>query len=183
MSGKTVFTFKLINENLRLIDPPPEEIHWFYGEHQGIFEQYKSRVTFHQGLEDMENVLQRNHKRKLVIIDDLMSETDKRVTSLFTRGCHHKNISVIYIVQNLFNGNKEQRTISLNSQYIVIFKNPRDSAQVAYLGRQMYPDKKNLLRDAYIDATSQPYGYLFIDLRQDTPDTIDYIPTYSIDHE
>jgi hypothetical protein len=43
---------------------------------------------------------------------DLMDETDQRVASLFTKKSHHRNISVMYIVQNLF----YHRTISLNAQ-------------------------------------------------------------------
>ena len=36
---------------------------------------------------------------------------------------------MLYLVQNLFPKNKESRTISLNSQYMVVFKNPRDASQ------------------------------------------------------
>ena len=37
----------------------------------------------------------------LVVIDDLMSESgnNKRISKLFTKGSHHRNLSVIYIVQ------------------------------------------------------------------------------------
>ena len=50
----------------------------------------------------------RGDKRRLVIVNDLMSETDDRVTKLFTNGSHHRNLSFMYIVQNLFGKNKEQ---------------------------------------------------------------------------
>ena len=75
-------------------------------------------------------------KRRLVILDDLMSEADDRVTKLFTKGSHHRNISVMFIVQNLFGKNKEQRTISLNSHYLVVFKNPRDSSRQTNISRE-----------------------------------------------
>ena len=45
--------------------------------------------------------------RNLVVIDDLMSETDERVTKLFTKKSHHCNTSVVYLVQNLFHKGKE----------------------------------------------------------------------------
>ena len=61
-----------------------------------------------------------------------MSEADDRVTKLFTKECHHRNISVMFIVQNLFGKKKEQRTISLNSHYLVVFKNPRDASQMTH---------------------------------------------------
>ena len=76
----------------------------------------------------------------------------------------------MYIVQNLFGKNKEQRTISLNSHYSVVFKNPRDASQVTHLAKQMYPGKTKYLQEAFKEATSIPHGYLLIDLRQETPD-------------
>ena len=66
--------------------------------------------------------------------------------------------------------NKEQRTISLNSHYLVVFKNPRDVSQITHLAKQMYPGKVKYVQEAFINATEKPHGYLLFDLRQDTPD-------------
>ena len=85
---------------------------------------------------------------------------------------HHSNTSVIYLVQNLFPKNKESRTISLNSQCMVIFKNPGDASQIANLARQMYPGRGAFVQEAFTDATASPYGYLLIDLKQNTPDDL-----------
>ena len=61
-----------------------------------------------------------------IVIDDLMSEAsnDKRICDLFIKGSHHRNLSVICLVQNLYYQGKESRTMSLNSQYLVVFNNP-----------------------------------------------------------
>jgi hypothetical protein len=58
--------------------------------------------------------------------------------------------------------------MSLNSHYIVMFKNPRDAHQISILGRQMHPGKSRFLVEAFKDATAKPYGYLLIDLKPDT---------------
>ena len=100
----------------------------------------------------------------------MMAETDSRVTNLFTKKSHHSDTSVIYIVQNLFSKNRESRTISLNAQYMIVFKNPRDASQLANLARQMYPGRGAFVQEAFTDATASPYGYLLIDLKQNTPD-------------
>ena len=76
----------------------------------------------------------------LLVIDDLMSETNSEINELFTKGSHHQNISVIFITQNLFYTEKDTRTMNLNTHYIVLFKNPRDATQVAHFGRQMRTD-------------------------------------------
>ena len=60
--------------------------------------------------------------------------------------------------------------MNLNMQYIVLFKNPRDQQQVAHLARQVYPNHWQLFLDAYQSATKEPYGYLLVDLKQDTAD-------------
>ena len=69
------------------------------------------------------------------------------------------------MTQNLFYKNKQTRSLSLNSYYIVLFKNARDATQVANLARQMYPGKSAFMIEAFKNATSAPYGYLLIDLR------------------
>ena len=106
----------------------------------------------------------------LLVIDDQMHGVDQRISSLFTKGSHHRNLSVIYIVQNLFDQHKEHRTISLNAHYLVIFKNPRDGSQIVHLSKQMYPGKTHYVRQAFALATRQAHGYLVVDLKQNTPE-------------
>lgn len=77
---------------------------------------------------------------------------------------------MIFITQNIFHQGRGQRDISLNSSYIVIFKNPRDRAQIQHLARQVFPENPKFLQEAYLDATSRPHGYLLLDLKQCTPD-------------
>ena len=108
----------------------------------------------------------------LLIMDDQMREGTQSgdMCDLFTEGSHHRNVSVICVLQNLYYKGKENRTMSLNSSYLVMFKNPRDQQQVAVLARQMYPNRPQHFVTEYDRATREPYGYLFVDLKQDTPD-------------
>ena len=105
-------------------------------------------------------------------MDDLMTSTDDRMVDIFTKISHHRNLSVVYLTQNLFYKNKQTRTLSLNSHYIVLFKHARDATQVANLARQMYPGKSTFMIEALKNATSAPYGYLLIDLKQETDDKL-----------
>ena len=125
------------------------------------------KVDFVQGLPVLPPYSQ---EPLLVVIDDQMHSVDQRISSLFTKGSHHRNLSVIYIVQNLFDQHKEHRTISLNAHYLVIFKNPRDGSQIVHLAKQMYPGKNQYVRQAFALATRQAHGYLLIDLKQGTPE-------------
>lgn len=91
----------------------------------------------------------------LIILDDFMNEAkdETDVSKIFTKGSHHKKTSVIFMIQNLFVQGKKTRSISLNTHYLVIFKNPRDRAQFSYLARQMHPKNSAFLEEAYEDAT------------------------------
>ena len=128
--GKTRFVFRLIDNVARMIDPPPSKIVYCYGEYQQLFCNYP-RVVFHQGLPDLNDF--DGSEPTLLIIDDLMQETNETVANLFTKGSHHRNVSVMYLAQNLFPKNKFARTMSLNAHYMILFKNPRDASQFANL--------------------------------------------------
>ena len=91
------------------------------------------------------------------------------VKNLFTNG-RHLNLSVAFVSQNLFYTGKKCSTISLNSTYIVVFKNPGDQSQICHLACQMFPSKPKFLQVAYEDATKDPYQYLFSDFHLNSPE-------------
>ena len=105
-------------------------------------------------------------------MDDLITSTDDRVVDIFTKVSHNRNLSVVYLTKNLFYKNKQTRTLRLNSHYIVLFKKSRDATQVANLARQMYPGKSAFMIEAFKNETSATYGYLSIDLKQETDDKL-----------
>ena len=157
------------------ITPKPERIVWLYVEDQPMYKTLsKHGVEFIQGIpDDFETMFNAQHKN-LLILDDLMTHchSDARLTRMFSVGSHHRNLSIIFIIHNLFHQGKEMRNLSLNSHYIVLFKNPRDSLQITTLSRQMYPSKSQFLVEAYRNATKHSYGYLLLDLKPTTPDKL-----------
>ena len=171
MSGKSEFINQFLQQIHDLVTPNIQEIILCYAEWQPLYQVMKAmplNMTFVKGLPDSDNL--KPGACKLIIIDDLMAETDERVTRLFTKGSHHKNISVIHILQNLFSKNKEQRCINLNSHYMILFKNPRDGSSIVNLAKQMYPNNVRIMQDAYKIATIKPFSYLLVDLKQNTPE-------------
>jgi hypothetical protein len=167
--GKTQFTFRFIREVNQIMTPPPDKIVYCYGEYQNLFSQYP-HVEFNQGLPDVSQF--DGGQQVLLLLDDLMGESGDVVEKIFTKFSHHRNISIMYLSQNLFYKSKQNRTMSLNAHYLVIFKNPRDQNQLATLARQMYPGNAKFLIEAFGDATSKPYGYLLIDLKPDTDERL-----------
>ena len=118
-SGKTEFVQRFSQHVEDMITPLPTKIMWSYGEWQPIYQSLLDKVHFVQGLPEIPLY---SKEPLLLVIDDQMHGVDQRISTLFTKGSHHRNLSVIYIVQNLFDQHKEHRTISLNAHYLVIFK-------------------------------------------------------------
>ena len=94
------------------------------------------------------------------------------LSELFTKGSHHRNISLVLITQNLFHQGPSSRDISLNSKYIVVFKNPRDKTQIVHLARQVYPENISSFHKTYLEACKDPHSYLFLDLTQSIYDLL-----------
>lgn len=165
--GKSFFVRDLIKYKHEMITPVPDKIVWFYGIQQPLYDEIAD-VTFVEGFPS--NYRDYLGENTLFIIDDLMSEcgNDKRLTHLFTKGCHHLNLSVIFITQNFFHQGKEIRGITLNAHYLILCKNRRDMSQITHLGKQLFPRNLKFFQEVFEDATRKPYSYLFVDLKCDT---------------
>ena len=170
-SGKTFWTYKVLQKSHAMfVEDPPHTILYCYGTWQNLFEKMEEdipNITFHKGLppRDLLKEISSNQRHNLIVIDDLAHELvrNQDMEVLFTQGCHHDKFSVIYITQNLYQKGQNARTIALNTWYTVVFRNLRDASQINSLGRQMFPGRPAILREAYEDATKMPFGYLVID--------------------
>ena len=168
--GKKFFMKKFFKYMSQMTDVNFERILFYYSEWQPGYTEYGDKIEFREGLPESADFAS-DPRAKLIVIDDLVREaSNKNIVDLFTKGSHHKNLSFIFIAQNLFHQGHGQRDISLNTIYIVVFKNPRDHAQIQHLARQIFPEKPRFLQEVYFDATSVPHGFLLLDLEQSTPD-------------
>lgn len=174
-SGKTCFVEKLLKCPQYYIIPPPERIVWAYGiKNEAQMDKLQKAsplpIEFIDYLPDVNefSISQNN----LLVIDDMMSEAaqNRKISDLFTKGCHHRNISIIFITQNLFHQGKHMRDIHTNTTYTVLFGNLRDSSFLNTLTQHSFgKEHGSLLRSAYRDSCSRPYGYLLIDFHPTTP--------------
>ena len=97
----------------------------------------KFGVRFHEGLPTVKDLDQwyRPSGGGLLVVDDLMEEggRDKLLLDIFSKHSHHRNVSVLYLTQDIFPPGKFSKTISRNANYIVVFKNPRDKTGIRTL--------------------------------------------------
>ena len=184
-SGKTSFVSACMERMLapQYFDTPPQQVVWMCNEKQPMHDdievlaqQKGVTLTFVDSMKDIQShIPEQTLTPTWLVIDDLLGdhtkEEEMEVQRWFTKKSHHRNTSVFYLTQNLFAQSPQHRTISLNAHYLVLFKNPRDASQVDSLARQVFPTQILFLREAYEDATRQPYSYLFLDLKPTTPQT------------
>ena len=104
-SGKSKWVLRLIDHANEIIEPPPTRIWYCYGEFQPTFNTYPW-VHFHEGLRELSGRVFDGLESTLIILDDLMSETNQMVANMFTKISHHRNVSVVYLTQNVFDKNK-----------------------------------------------------------------------------
>ncbi len=157
-------------ENLGYLfpDDPPKYVLYCYAIFQPMFTEMQAmdiEIEFHDGVpseQTLDSFRQEKQAHGLVILDDLMEKicNSKTVEGIFTKGSHHKNITVVYVNQNLFCRGKSSRSITVNAHYIVLFE-CADFLQIEIFGKQMGFGK--VLMEAYIDAISDDFGYLVVD--------------------
>jgi hypothetical protein len=162
-SGKTVLVKNILQAKVEMITDAPNQIFWYYANAQPRLAAQLPHVQFIEGLPSVADF---KGKPAIVVVDDMMTEA-KEMVPMFVRESHHRSVSIFFLVQNLFE--KSLRTISINSHYIITFKNPRERQQIQTFARQLARNPR-YVQEAYDDATAHPYGYLLFDFRQTTPE-------------
>ena len=93
--GKLTFLKKLLELKDDKIFNAPSKVIWCYTQWQPLYASMEG-VDFHQGLPEVEEL-----ESCLLILDDMMSQLGSEVAEVFTRGSHHRDVSVIAVMQNM----------------------------------------------------------------------------------
>lgn len=167
-TGKSYLTMKILQNADGMFKEPPSKILYCYNTWQSKLFDDTHKIEFYKGLpsESEMNEFCENKKHKIIVFDDLFPQIvdNQRMQDLFCVGSHHENLTVIFLVQNLFVRGKVMRTISLNCHYFILLKNRRDVQQINTLARQIYPHNVKYFLSAYHASTSARFGYLIVDV-------------------
>ena len=175
-SGKTQF-LKSIIENLDIFSKsPPRKKILIYTVMQPIYHQLGVDVLVRDSPNLKEEIFSiSGGENTLCIFDDMINSGNlKEVSELFLVDGRHKNLSQIFITQQLFVNNAYFRSISQNSDYYIIFKNPRNAAEIGHLATQMTPGNRELVKYFQL-ATRNAFSYLFINLTQECDQRVKYL--------
>ena len=173
-SGKTTFLKELVNRNH--FSSPFEKIVYFYPEY--LYEspvEFEQIVDYKPGLADLEyfSSLPQN---SLIIYDDMMNEcgNSKEIMQLFSVVARKRNLSIIFIVQNMFDQTKQFRNIKLNATGFVLFKFHSATDVLKRTLRDV--GVQNTLPSRLLEtAYKQRYSYIFIDMHPNRHSEFDRI--------
>lgn len=175
-SGKTHLVKTLLER--KPISPSPGRILYLYKRWQPLYTEMRMSIPHLEFIEGIPTNLDDDKfldcsVNNIIILDDLMSSvaSDKTIAELFTEGSHHRNLSVIYLTQNIFPSGKGAVTQRRNTQYMILFKSPMGQDQIRTLGRFMFPGKLKEFIKQYQEATRHPRGHLLIDAKQMTKES------------
>lgn len=179
-SGKSRFIRDLLARSDQLITSKPDYVVYCHGTAIAPVEEFGRHLVneFREGLLTYEEMQQLAAKHKhgngcMIIIDDMLDAVEGTlVRDLFTRIARHENVSVLFVTQNTFLKSPNYRTKSLNTNYVVLFRNFRDRTPLRAFAQQYMPENTRFITDVYQDVMKTMYGHLFIDLRQETDNRI-----------
>lgn len=182
-SGKTSWVRNLLKLSDKLLTQKPKLIILLYKAMQPLYNDMLAENLISKMIDvsvqfpSLEEIYEQIEPYKdnggsMLIFDDVMSDVTGDFEQLFCNASHHLSCSIMFLTQNLFYSDKTYRTMSLNSHYIVIMKNPRDKQQISILARQFKPTNSDYVIKSYLDATKRNYSYLILDFTPNTPDIL-----------
>ena len=155
--GKTTFTRQLLREANVLFERPIKKIVYCYGQWQGCLKDMTGHVQFVEGIPEDIPSMSSGRSRLRWSYAPL-----QRWWTHF--GSLYKSLSPLWCDLHLLDTpGKFSRSISLNAHYIIAFNNPRDTLGLRTLAQQV-----PFVWESFQDATSQPSGYLMLDLHPRT---------------
>ena len=105
-----------------------------------------------------------SNQHTLVIFDDVYQVAASKVFEPRHFGPTSETTSAgpEALKHNLYQQSTNSKTIDLNVTQLLLLRNPRDTNQIDYLGRQL--GCRELLLNSYKRATQDEFGHLLIDL-------------------
>jgi hypothetical protein len=168
--GKSTFVEQLILSDC--LQPRASVIKYVYGAWQPAFERLQRQLPDIEFIDGWQTDLSERfnpNNTNLLILDDIVSscKNDTALSDLFTKGCHHRNVSVILITQNYFFAGSSGVDVRRNTQYLALFPCRQDQRQVARFAQQIFPANWKYFMQAYADAVRPRFGYLFVDMHHE----------------
>lgn len=176
-SGKSVLLGEILKEREKIIDQKIDRIVYCakFKTSVPVLLRDDKNIIFHEGLPTEEMIENDSGEKVLFCLDDLLETafSSDIVSRLYTQG-RNRNLSCILITQNLFPRYPNARNISLNANYIIVFRNLRDSSSISHLAKQICPGNSKAFSNIFTNSINRPYSYLLLDFTQSCADVFRY---------
>lgn len=183
--GKTSFISRCISERDYIFKggDKPEHVIYCYSIYQKKYDSLKNDnedyITFHHGFPDMDTIqsIKSRFNNIWLILDDVLElNLDSKTTlQLLLDRVHHENITLFYVLHDLFFKSSNRRSLSLNTQFFVFFPFRGDNLSFQIFSSRIRRDKSKEFMDIYNDVLhSGKHSYFIVDMHPGN------IPTYFI---
>ena len=149
-SGKTFWVQSLLQQSSQAIQLPPERIVWCYLQWQPAYLEILStipQIKFVKGippaLEDGSFFRCEQAELNRAWRSNDWCQQRQAHWKPFYEGFSSSQLECNLHRTKFVLSRKDSRSISLNSHYLILFKNPRDKLQIVTLPKQMYPGQTN----------------------------------------
>ncbi|NQY53283.1 MAG: hypothetical protein HRT42_06875 [Campylobacteraceae bacterium] len=163
-TGKTTFIFNIIENLEHVITPVIKNVVYIYGMYQKMFKKYEKKVFF---TDDLKYISASFDTPTLLILDDVMLSlgNSTELLELFTVRGHHRSISVILVLHNIFSIGKVFKSLKDNTHYYYITEYLQDMIKLKIFARQIGDSQDpNYFMSSYLDAIREKYNGLLVDV-------------------
>lgn len=179
-AGKTTLVTQILANRDAMFNPPLGEIYWFYSMEMSVQKPQEQLpgVHFVQGEPSIEKLEAMDPSvPKLIVLDDLMHMVETKLgfeslKKLFTAISHHCNMSVIFIVQDLYVSRNMCR-LANQSENTIVMTNGSACYQIKNLAQKLFgPGHGPFITWCVAHAKSQSsHGYLLLSTGAAIPDS------------
>ena len=168
--GKTTLIYSLLSSPILVPNPFRHRIFFIFKEWQPLYDKLKAmhgeRIRFAREYTDKIESQLTPRQPCIIVFDDLMSTVTPRIENLFTTYAHHRKVTVMLVMQNMWLQNKSMVTVRRNIDFLILFDQRQDRLSVKTFANRSYPECTGKFMDCYASAVARSeHGALTCDMR------------------
>ena len=180
MSGKTTLLKRILAQRDVMFEPAPNKIYWFYtmeSSVSGLADAIRN-VHLRRGVptEDAVKNITKDGLPNMIVLDDMQSVVDDRrqmkvLSDILTKISHHGNLSIVFVVQNLYGSSANMRAVRSQCAETIIMCNGTSAMHNASeIGKHVLPNGgAAFMKDCLVKAKAlSSHGHLLVSTGADT---------------
>lgn len=165
-TGKTTWAVNLINQFLANGEKFSSCM-IFYEVYQKLYDQINMEINAFEGMQELLSLPDEKYTNSIVVLDDqqlqIRGDYLKAINRLFTVIAHHKQCTVIILLQNLFSDDSQLKTIYKNASYLTVFNSRQTMQLLTSLQRLFFVGAQGQLKAAAEHAFKY-HNYIMLDM-------------------